>query len=109
VSAQRAFTPTAHPGIRVPPPVTFLQDVDVEGEPGSIISLAVFARTRNFAFLRTAQFLLILVAPALGMIMLGGLEDSSFCDPVVASCAARRGRLKHTTSNCGSKRSAPET
>ena len=45
---------------------------------GSIISLAVFARNRNFAFLRTAQFLLILVAPALGMIMLGGLEDSSF-------------------------------
>src|SRR5512132_3280593 len=45
---------------------------------GSIISLAVFAWSRNFAFLRTAQFLLILVAPALGMIMLGGLEDSSF-------------------------------
>ena len=45
---------------------------------GSIISLALFARNRNFAFLRTAQFLLILVAPALGMIMLGGLEDSSF-------------------------------
>ena len=45
---------------------------------GSIISLALFARNRNLAFLRTAQFLLILVAPALGMIMLGGLEDSSF-------------------------------
>ncbi|MFL6045725.1 MAG: adenylate/guanylate cyclase domain-containing protein [Propionibacteriaceae bacterium] len=45
---------------------------------GSIMSLAVFARNRNFAFLRTAQFLLILVAPALGMIMLGGLEDASF-------------------------------
>ena len=44
---------------------------------GSVISLAVFARTRNFAFLRTAQLLLILVAPALGMIMLGGLEESS--------------------------------
>ena len=44
---------------------------------GSIISLAVFARNRNFAFLRTAQFLLILVAPALGMIMLGGLDESS--------------------------------
>src|ERR671924_2042784 len=44
---------------------------------GSIISLAVFARNRNFAFLRTAQFLLILVAPALGAIMLGGLEDAS--------------------------------
>ena len=44
---------------------------------GSILSLAVFARNRNFAFLRTAQFLLILVAPALGTIMLGGLDDSS--------------------------------
>ncbi len=44
---------------------------------GSIVSLAVFARTRNFAFLRTAQLLLILIAPALGMIMLGGLEESS--------------------------------
>src|SRR5215208_1923008 len=45
---------------------------------GSIVSLSLFARNRNLAFLRTAQFLLILVAPALGMIMLGGLEDSSF-------------------------------
>jgi adenylate cyclase len=44
---------------------------------GSIISLAVFARNRDFAFLRTAQFLLILVAPALGAIMLGGLDPSS--------------------------------
>jgi adenylate cyclase len=44
---------------------------------GSIISLAVFARNRNFAFLRTAQFLLILVAPAAGAIMLGGLDASS--------------------------------
>jgi adenylate cyclase len=44
---------------------------------GSIISLAVFARNRSVAFLRTAQFLLILVAPALGSIMLGGLDDSS--------------------------------
>src|ERR671918_2819607 len=44
---------------------------------GSIISLAAFARNRHFAFLRTAQFLLILVAPALGTIMLGGLDDSS--------------------------------
>ena len=32
---------------------------------GSIVSLAIFARSRNFAFLRTAQLLLILVAPAL--------------------------------------------
>ena len=44
---------------------------------GSTISLVVFARTRSFAFLRTAQLLLILVAPALGMIMLGGLDESS--------------------------------
>jgi len=45
---------------------------------GSAISLAVFARTRSFAFLRTAQLLLILVSPALGMIMLGGLDESSW-------------------------------
>jgi len=44
---------------------------------GSAISLAVFARTRSFAFLRTAQFLLILIAPALGTIMVGGLDESS--------------------------------
>ena len=44
---------------------------------GSIISLFVFARTRSFAFLRTAQLLLILIAPALGTIMLGGLDESS--------------------------------
>jgi adenylate cyclase len=44
---------------------------------GSIISLAVFARTRNFAFLRTAQLVLILVAPALGVVMLGSLDESS--------------------------------
>jgi guanylate cyclase len=44
---------------------------------GSAISLAAFARTRNFALLRTAQQLLILVAPALGTIMLGGLDESS--------------------------------
>ncbi len=44
---------------------------------GSTISLAVFARTRNFAFLRTAQLLLILVAPALGTVMLGGVDESS--------------------------------
>ena len=44
---------------------------------GSAISLVVFARTRRFAFLRTAQQLLILVAPALGMVMLGGLDESS--------------------------------
>jgi adenylate cyclase len=44
---------------------------------GSAISLAVFARTRSFPFLRTAQQLLILVAPALGTVMLGGLDESS--------------------------------
>jgi adenylate cyclase len=44
---------------------------------GSTISLAVFARTRSFGFLRTAQQLLILVAPALGTVMLGGLDESS--------------------------------
>jgi adenylate cyclase len=44
---------------------------------GSAISLVVFARTSNFAFLRTAQQLLILVAPAAGMVMLGGLRESS--------------------------------
>ena len=44
---------------------------------GSIVSLAVFARNRNFAFLRTAQLLLILVAPALGVITLGSLDESS--------------------------------
>jgi guanylate cyclase len=45
---------------------------------GSTVSLAVFARNRNFAFLRTAQLLLILVLPALGTAMLGGLDESSF-------------------------------
>jgi guanylate cyclase len=44
---------------------------------GSTISLAVFARTRSFAFLRTAQLFLILVAPASGTIMVGGLDESS--------------------------------
>ena len=44
---------------------------------GSTLSLAIFARTRNFASLRTAQLLLILVAPALGTVMLGGLRESS--------------------------------
>jgi guanylate cyclase len=44
---------------------------------GSVISLVVLARTRNFAFFRTAQFLLILIAPALGTILVGGLEASS--------------------------------
>jgi adenylate cyclase len=44
---------------------------------GSAISLVVFARTKNFALLRTAQQLLILVAPFAGTVMLGGLDESS--------------------------------
>jgi adenylate cyclase len=44
---------------------------------GSALSLAVFARTRDFASLRTSQLLLILVAPALGTVMVGGLRESS--------------------------------
>jgi adenylate cyclase len=44
---------------------------------GSAISVFVFARTRDFAFLRTSQLLLILVSPALGMVTLGGLRESS--------------------------------
>jgi adenylate cyclase len=44
---------------------------------GSAISLAVFARTKNFASLRTAQLLLILLAPAAGTVMLGGVRESS--------------------------------
>ena len=44
---------------------------------GSASSLVLFARTRDFPFLRTAQQLLILVAPALGTVMLGGLDESS--------------------------------
>jgi adenylate cyclase len=44
---------------------------------GSAISLVVFARTKNFASLRTAQLLLILVAPAAGTVMLGGIREAS--------------------------------
>jgi guanylate cyclase len=44
---------------------------------GSTISLVVFARTKNFVALRTAQLLLILIAPAAGTVMLGGLDQSS--------------------------------
>jgi guanylate cyclase len=44
---------------------------------GSAISLVVFSRTRDFAFLRTAQLSLILIAPALGTVALGGLRESS--------------------------------
>jgi guanylate cyclase len=65
---------------------------------GSIVSLAIFARTRNFAFLRTAQLLLILVAPALGVITLGSLDESSavivwsFLAPLGAVAFDRPGR-----------------
>ena len=44
---------------------------------GSAISLAVFARTKKFAAFRTAQLALILVAPAAGTVMLGGLREAS--------------------------------
>ena len=44
---------------------------------GSLVSLAIFARTKSFAFLRTAQLLLILVIPALLTVALGGLGESS--------------------------------
>ena len=44
---------------------------------GSALSLVVFGVTRSFAVLRTAQLVLILVSPAAGMVMLGGLEESS--------------------------------
>jgi adenylate cyclase len=44
---------------------------------GSVISLVLFGRNRSFAFFRTAQFALILVAPAAGMTMIGGLDESS--------------------------------
>jgi adenylate cyclase len=44
---------------------------------GSIVSLALYARNRNFAFLRTAQLALILVAPAAGAILIGGIGESS--------------------------------
>jgi guanylate cyclase len=44
---------------------------------GSIVSLLLFARNRDFAFLRTAQLLLILIAPAVGVVMLGSLDEAS--------------------------------
>jgi adenylate cyclase len=44
---------------------------------GSAASVVVFARTKSFASLRTAQQLLILLAPAAGTVMLGGLRESS--------------------------------
>lgn len=65
---------------------------------GSIVSLAVFARTRDFAFLRTAQLALILVAPALGVVALGSLDEASsvivwsFLAPLGAVAFDRPGR-----------------
>jgi adenylate cyclase len=65
---------------------------------GSVASLAIFARNRNFAFLRTAQLLLILVAPALGVVTLGSLDESSsvivwsFLAPLGAVAFDRPGR-----------------
>jgi guanylate cyclase len=65
---------------------------------GSVVSLAIFSRNRNFAFLRTAQLLLILVAPALGVIALGSLDESSavivwsFLAPLGAVAFDRPGR-----------------
>jgi adenylate cyclase len=44
---------------------------------GSALSLVVFARNRNFAFLRTAQLVLILVAPAAGTVAVGSLDEAS--------------------------------
>jgi len=43
----------------------------------SVVSIAVFSRTKNFAFLKTAQLLLILVTPALLQVALGGIVASS--------------------------------
>ena len=44
---------------------------------GSALSLVLFARNRSLAFLRTAQQLLILVAPAAGTIAVGSLDEAS--------------------------------
>jgi adenylate cyclase len=43
----------------------------------SAVMLLVFARTRSFRFLRTAQLALILVTPALLLLALGGITPSS--------------------------------
>jgi adenylate cyclase len=43
----------------------------------SVASIAVFSRTKNFAFLKTAELLLILVTPALLQVALGGIVASS--------------------------------
>jgi adenylate cyclase len=43
---------------------------------GSVAALAIFSRTRDFAFLRTVELVLILVTPAALMVVLGGLAPS---------------------------------
>jgi adenylate cyclase len=43
----------------------------------SVLCLAVFSRTRSFAFLRTTELLMILVTPALLQVALGGIVASS--------------------------------
>jgi len=43
----------------------------------SVIFLAIFSRTRNFALLRTAELTMILVTPALLQVALGGIVASS--------------------------------
>jgi adenylate cyclase len=45
--------------------------------PASLLTLLVFSRTRNFAFFRTAQLLLILLVPALLLLSLGGITPAS--------------------------------
>ena len=43
----------------------------------SIACIAIFSRTKNFAFLKTVELLLILVTPALLQVALGGIVASS--------------------------------
>jgi guanylate cyclase len=45
--------------------------------PASLLTLAVFARTGSFRFLRAVQLTLILVLPALLLLALGGITPSS--------------------------------
>ena len=45
--------------------------------PLSLLTLAVFARTRNFALFRTMQLAMILLLPALLLLALGGITPSS--------------------------------
>jgi adenylate cyclase len=45
--------------------------------PASLLALFVFARTRSFRFMRTAQLMLILLLPVLLTLALGGITPSS--------------------------------